>query len=246
MSPDLTTQAVNAALSSDWPQAIKINRDILKDHQEDVEALNRLARAYKESGDYKQALKIYRKVLSLDRYNPIAQKNLSLLEKLPKSYKKKILNNSITINSCHCQPHMFLEEPGKTKIVNLVNLAPASNLLPLSCGDQVNLLIKRRAVIATNDGTYLGAIPDDMSIKLIKRITVGNRYEAFIKTVDHNSLAIFIREIYRASRYKNQPTFPGAGGEFYSDNKGDGYSGDEDNLSEDGQDQVSDDDSQLV
>lgn len=211
MSSDLTTQAVNAALTNNWQEAIKTNLAILTENPKDVEALNRLARAYKEAGEIRLAQKTYRKVLKIDRFNPIAAKNLKLLESFPKRSKTPPSN----LNSC--QPQMFLEEPGKTKVVNLVNLAPTSTLLPLSSGNQTNLLIKRRAVTVVDaKGTYLGALPDDLSAKLIKFIKGGNRYEVFVKTVSKNSLSVFIREVYRAPRFKNQPTFPGAGGEYYT------------------------------
>lgn len=205
MSSDLTTQAINAALTNNWQEAIKVNSEILKDDPKDVEALNRLARAYKEAGELRQARQTYRKVLTIDRFNPIAAKNLKLLETLPKSFKKQVPNSS-------CQPQMFLEEPGKTKVVNLVNLAPTSVLLPLSSGTQINLFVKRRGVIAVDsNGVYLGALPDDLSARLIKRILGGNRYETFVKTVGKNNLSVFVREVYRAPRFKNQPTFPGGG-----------------------------------
>ncbi|MBI4999506.1 tetratricopeptide repeat protein [Candidatus Gottesmanbacteria bacterium] len=212
MSPDdLASLAIDAALTNNWQEAIKTNLAILAGNPTDVEALNRLARAHKEAGELQQARQTYRKVLKLDRFNPIAQKNLKLLEALPKSFKKRDSN----FNSC--QPQIFLEEPGKTKVVNLVNLAPASALLPLSAGAQTNLLIKRRAVtVVDTNGVYLGALPDDLSAKLIKFIKGGNRYEVFIKTVGKNSLSVFIKEIYRTPRFKNQPTFPGAGGEYYT------------------------------
>lgn len=216
MSSDLTSQAVSAALNNNWHEAIKLNLTLLKEDPKNVEALNRLARAYKEAGNLQLALKTYRKVLTFDRFNPIAQKNLKLLESLPRSFKKQ--ENSFHSN--HCSLQMFLEEPGKTKVVNLVNLAPTSILLHLCCGNQTNLLIRRHSVAVTDgNGAYLGALPDDLSTKLIKRISAGNRYETFIKTVSKNCLAVFVREIYRSAKFKNQPTFPGAGGENYSPGK---------------------------
>ena len=222
MSSDLTSQAVKAALNNNWTEAVKVNSTILEENPQCVEALNRLARAQKELGNLPLALKTYRKVLSCDRFNIIAQKNLKLLEALPKCAKKK------SSNSNHCSPQMFLEEPGKTKIVSLVNLAPASILLPLCCGDKVNLLIKRRTVIAVDENeNYLGALPDDLSIKLIKRITGGNRYDSYIKTVGKNCLSIFIKELFRANRFKNQPTFPSGNSEFYGFSKSDSSSEDE-------------------
>lgn len=209
MSSDLATQAVNFALTNNWQEAIKTNLLILKENPKDVEALNRLAHAYKETSQVKLSQKTYRKVLQFDHFNPIAQKNLKLLENSPKYTKKQGQN----ANSSSCPPETFLEEPGKTKIVNLVNPASASVLLTISCGNQVNFLVKRRTVVVTDlNGTYLGALPDDLSAKLIRAIKAGNRYEVFIKTVTKNSLSVFTRELFRCPRLKNQPTFPIAGG----------------------------------
>ncbi len=224
MSPDLTTQAVSAALNNNWQEAIKLNLSILKENPDNVEALNRLARAYKENGEIKLALKNYRKVLVLDRFNPIAQKNLKLLESSPRIPKRSPEGNGQN----HCQPQMFLEEPGKTKVVSLVNLAPSSVLLPLCSGDQTSLAIKRRTVIvADGSGAYLGALPDDLSTKLIRRILGGNRYEVYVKTVSKNCLSVLIKEVFRAPRFKNQPTFPclGSDGSFFG--KGDAFSDEE-------------------
>lgn len=207
----LTNQAINAALNNNWQEAIRINLKILTENPKDVEALNRLGRTYKETGKVELAQKTYRKVLKIDRFNPIAIKNLKLLETFPKSFKKTPSSNN---DSYH--PQIFLEEPGKTKVVNLINLAPASTLLTLSCGDQANLLIKRRAItVIDSNRIYLGALPDDISAKLINLIKGGNRYEAFIKTVAKKSLSVFIREVYRAPRFKNQPTFPVTSGKSH-------------------------------
>lgn len=215
MTLDLPTRAVRAALNNEWPEAIRLNLTLLKEDSQNIEALNRLARAYKESGNFKLAQENYKKVIRLDHFNTIASKNLNLLESLPKNFKSP-KHNDQKLPGNHCQPQTFLEEPGKTKVINLVNLAPNSVLFEICCGDKINLLVKRRAVVAHDtNGTYLGALPDDLSLKLIKRLYAGNRYESFIKTVGKNSLSVFIREIFRSPRFKNQPTFPGACGEYY-------------------------------
>lgn len=202
---DLLAQALNAAKSSLWQEAARLNLEILKEEKEDTEALNRLAHAYKELGQIKESLAAYRKVLKLDRFNPIASKNLKFLEALPKNLKKTGSNNNVPKNLSET----FLEEPGKTKIVNLINLAPLSILMGLSCGSPVNLAIKRHTVNAVDQtGSYLGALPDDLSAKLMRLIDGGNRYEAFVKTVAKKALTIFVRELSRANRFKNQPSFP--------------------------------------
>ncbi len=202
MPADLISQAISAALKSSWLEAITANNQLLEENPLDIEALNRLAHAYKQAGEIKKAQTAYRKVLKLDRFNPIATKNLWLLERLPKNLK----------NFSDCPGNFaqkFLEEPGKTKVVNLINLAPLRTILSLSYGSPVNLFIKRRTVtVVSLTGTYLGALPDDLSTKLIRLLKGGNRYEAFVKSVGKNSLTVFLRELFRSSRFKTSPTFP--------------------------------------
>lgn len=205
---DLIAQALTAANSSLWTEAVKLNLEILKSEKDDTEALNRLAHAYKELGQIKESQTAYRKVLKLDRFNPIASKNLKFLEALPKNLKKTGLNNNVPKNLSET----FLEEPGKTKIVNLINLAPLSTLMGLSCASRVSLVVKRHTVTAVDQtGSYLGALPDDLSAKLMRLLTGGNHYEAFIKTVAQKAITIFIRELSRSGRFKDQPTFPVTG-----------------------------------
>lgn len=202
---DLTTRALSAAASGLWLEAIDLNLAIiLKENRDDVEALNRLAHAYKELGQIKNSQTAYRKVLKLDRFNQIASKNLKFLKALPKNFKKTSpLVNAENMNET------FLEEPGKTKIISLINLAPLSVLMGLSCGSRANLVIKRRTVTVLNHhNLYLGALPDDLSAKLMRLINGGNRYEVFVKTVARKNLTVFIRELFRSSRFKSQPTFP--------------------------------------
>lgn len=203
MIVDLTSKAISAALNSSWQDAILANSELLKENPLDVEALNRLAHAYKQAGEIKKAQTTYRKVLKVDRFNPIATKNLWLLERLPKNLKNLNCNGGGTFSQ------MFLEEPGKTKVVALINLAPLRTILSLSYGNKVNLFIKRHTtIVCAPDGTYLGALPDDLSTKLMRLLRGGNRYEAFVKSVGKNCLSIFIRELFRSSRFKTSPTFP--------------------------------------
>ena len=103
---------------------------------------------------------------------------------------------------------VFLYEPGKTKIVNLLNLAPPQVLSSINCGDQVLINPKNHAItVSTNDGTYIGAFPDDLAHRLISLILGGNRYEAFAKSVTTKILSILIRETYRSEKFTNQPSF---------------------------------------
>ncbi|MFH2019359.1 MAG: tetratricopeptide repeat protein, partial [bacterium] len=73
---NLHTQAISSSLNSDWEIAIELNSLILKDEPNNIAALNRLARAYTELNQKESAKTVYNKVLTLDKYNQIALKNL--------------------------------------------------------------------------------------------------------------------------------------------------------------------------
>src|SRR3989344_1273689 len=132
--------AIEAASTANWTGAVKINQKILKVAQDDIEALNRLAHAYTCLGKRESAQKIYKKVLEIDHYNIIANKNLEKLAKL----NGQTNDNGQSKNSDLAS--IFLFEPGKTKMINLLNLAPPSTLATLNCGDQVILNLKRHSV----------------------------------------------------------------------------------------------------
>ncbi len=202
----LVQYAITAALSADWGEATKINRKILKVEKDDIEALNRLAKAHIALGNHQKAQKIYKQVLTIDPYNLIARKNS---EKIGKSDGKNHHNGShngqapaINLSA------IFLFEPGKTKIVNLLNLAPPAILCTLNCADKVTINPKKHAVsIASLEDVYLGALPDDLAHRLISFIAGGNQYEAYVKCVTTKILTIFIREVYRSEKFFNQPSF---------------------------------------
>jgi len=197
----LPDQAVAAALAQNWKEAIRINLAIVKESKTDIEALCRLGYAYLKSGHIKEAKKTYEKVLALDQYNQIAEKNLRKLDTL----KKKNLE---TDGAAAISPMMFLEEPGITKVVECIHVAPPQTLSTLSPGQDVNLKAKNHCVeIRTGQNTYLGALPDDISFRLIKLLTAGNTYRAIVKSVEKNALKVLIREMARGKRFANQPTF---------------------------------------
>lgn len=197
---DAANAAIDAALKNDWDRAIELNSVIIKDAPNDLEALNRLAQAYLQIGKIENAKNTYRQVIKADPYNLIAKKNLKRIsDGFTPSLKSPVGTNSVAI---------FLEEPGKTKTVNLINCAPAQTLTKFSHCDLVNLVVKKHSVVAQKDGIYLGALPDDLAFRIIRLINLGNRYQAFVKSVDGNNIQIFLQELKRAKRLGNQASFP--------------------------------------
>jgi len=200
---DINLQAINAALLCNWKDAESLNLQILKSHPKNTDALNRLAYALYQQGKLEDSKKTYKKVLKIDKYNQIAAKNLqkvSLLKKLP---IKKDAHLSPRIH-----PSLFLEEPGKTKTASLINTAPFSLLSTLAIGEEVFFFPKRFSIeVRDGEKRYIGALPDDLSFRLLRLLKEGNTYRIMIKSIGMNALAVFIREIERNGKFKNQPSF---------------------------------------
>lgn len=193
--------AIAAALAQDWKEAIRINLAILKSDKSDLEALCRLAFAYLKTGQLLTAKRTYQKVLDLDKYNQIASKNLKKMTSLK---KKDLANEAATYMS----PMIFLEEPGKTKIVECVHVAPSHVLSTLSAGQEVFLKPKPHAIeVRTSSNTYIAALPDDMSFKLNKMMAAGNTYQTIVKGVEKKSVKVMLRELTRGKKFAKQPSF---------------------------------------
>lgn len=218
-SPESLAQtAITAALTSNWQQAAKINEKILRLDKNNVEALNRLARAHGCLGQVQKAQNLYKKVLAVDPYNIIALKNLEKLSKSVMLGHIKPSGGTLTNGEVQTDSNgqgtiinlsqVFLDEPGKTKLVSLLNLAPPSILASLNCGDKLVINAKNHSIsVSSPNGTYLGAFPDDLAHRLIAFISGGNQYEAYVKSSSTKNLTIFVRETLRSVKFSNQPSF---------------------------------------
>lgn len=199
--PATAEEAIAAALSHNWKEAIRINATLLKDHDADIASLNRLGYAYTQNGQGKLAKTTFQKVLKLDPYNQIALKHTKNLG----SVKKKTIP---TAPNSRVSPLSFLEEPGVTKIVAAVNLAPAQTISTLTPGMELTIKARNHCVeVRLPPNTYVAALPDDLSFKLLKLIASGNRYQAIIKGVDKKSLILILREVSRGKKFADQPSF---------------------------------------
>lgn len=195
----LKNQAIQTALEGNWQEAIIINKSLVHENPEDIEALNRLALAYTIMGKLREAKSTYQKVLILDPLNPIALRNLKRLKDKGLNLTGGKLNSSIN--------NKFLEEPGKTKVVELVNIAQPKIVEALRTGQSLELSIKRLKIFALEEQQYIGVLPDDIAKRLIKFIKNGCKYEAYVKSANQHKVTIFIKEIKKTSRYKDQPSF---------------------------------------
>lgn len=192
----LKSQAIQTALVGDWETAIGLNQQILQEEPNDIDTLNRLAFALLSQGNPKEAKTLYEKVLLLDMKNPIALRNL---KRLHDNSTKKV---SIPLSN------VFIEEPGKTKVIDLLNVADKKIITTLRSGETLTLRIKRNKIFALDtEQQYIGMLPDDICQRLIKFMNSGNEYEAYVRTVDSNKASIFVRETKRVKRFRDQPSF---------------------------------------
>lgn len=200
---DLASKAIKAALEGKWQEATLLNEEILKYEKDNIEALSRLAKAYLELENNQKAIRLYRQVLKLDRFNPIAKRTLERL----KGISKKIGQNRLV--KSQVKTDFFIEEPSKTKTVTLVRTGDTHILSQLNVADIVIFKPNKHSIsIYDQKNHYLGRLPDDLSSRLIKLISRGNKYTAVVKFVDKKNLQIFIREIKQSKRNANISSFP--------------------------------------
>ena len=188
---DLANKAVKAALAQEWQTAINLNQEILAETPDSIESNNRLARAYQEIGDTKQAQQYYQRVLEIDPYNTIAQKNLAKLES-----GSKAATNTIS-------KELFLEEPGKTRSATIYK-PNTKKLDGLTSGAELNLEVKHDQIaLQTDKGTLVGYIDPELANHLIKLIQLGNTYSAHLMSTSDKP-QVFLRETKQsaaASKY---------------------------------------------
>lgn len=208
-SQTLSNQAIDAAMDCRWDEALKLNKKIIKDDPKNIDALNRQARVYMEMGKLSLAKKSYSEVIKIDPYNPIAVKNLKIIKSFKVKNTAKSEEGLPQLNgTTKLSASLFLQEPGKTKIVNLLNVAEPQKLSKAFCGMTVSMVVKNRKItVVDNDDNYLGVMPDDVNHHLLKLVRGGNKYDLFIKAIKVNGLAVLVKETYRSNRFKNQPSF---------------------------------------
>lgn len=198
----LENQAIDAAIKSDWGQAIDLNSQILEHDKKNVQAILRIAYAYLQTADYENAKKYYHKALRAQPKNSVAHQYLEKIEILEKGSSKPQTQKSFN-------PHLFIESFGKTKTATLANLGQKQVLAQLSIGQQVVLKIKKRRVeIRTNEDEYVGTLADDISKRLILFIKAKSTYTAYIKEVSLTKVYVFIREDKKGRTVSHHISFP--------------------------------------
>jgi tetratricopeptide (TPR) repeat protein len=204
-------KAVALAMQSKWEEAVALNRAIVKDFPEDLEAYNRLGKALSELGRNREAKDAFQRALEISPHNGIAKKNLDRLVRLGDEEAPRP-----SVTTANAAPRVFIEESGKAGMTSLVNLAPPQALLKLAPGHELQLQIESNKLLVNNaSGEYVGRVEPKLSSRLIRLVSGGNKYEAAVTHASEQELAIIIRETYKHPSQANIVSFPSRGGADY-------------------------------
>lgn len=197
-------QAIDLAMKGEWQRATEVNQALLALYPEDVDAKNRLGKAFMELGKYANAREVLAEVVQLAPYNNIAQKNLARLEQMesaPVAGKQA--------RKASGAPRLFIAETGKSATTVLQRPSGAGAPTSVAPGDPVNLAVKNQSISAyINEDEYLGKVEARLASRLVKLINGGNRYEAAVVGVNDWGVSVIIREAYRHPSLHSISSFP--------------------------------------
>ncbi|OGK18107.1 hypothetical protein A3D80_02150 [Candidatus Roizmanbacteria bacterium RIFCSPHIGHO2_02_FULL_40_13b] len=204
----LHEKANDAALVGDFILAIKLNQDIIRETPGDSDAYLRLGFAYLQTGDFISSKQAYRQALKIEPMNQIARNNLDKIKILEKDTDNtSLLASEGPVHSVN--PNLFLNVLGKTKEVTLVNIGQADVLAKLKIGELVEFKIKKRRVeVRDTNNEYIGALPDDISKRLIFFLEADSSFLVYIKAASKNYVDIFIKEEKKGAKVRGFATFP--------------------------------------
>ena len=207
---DLGKRAVALAMHGKWEQAASVNRTIVREFPDDLEAYNRLGKALSELGRNREAKAAFETVLQRSRNNSIAKKNFARLTKLADDASPRVTKRASR------SVHAFIEESGKAGVTTLTKPAPTNVLLELTPGDLVQLSVTGRALTVTDEsGAYIGQVEPRVGSRIARLIKGGNRYEATVTSAGNQRLDIIIREIYKSPSQMGVVSFPLRGSAVY-------------------------------
>jgi hypothetical protein len=191
----LQLQAIQAAKNHDWKKASQFNQELIELKPFDTSALNRLGATYLQLNKTRKAQQTFKQVLEIDKSNRLALKHL-----------QKIKNKQITSLPAFSN-ESFIEEPGKTKSVELYRLVDKNVLKKISIGQECLLQPKNRYISICIGKTYIGSLPEDLSFRLAKLIKSGNKYACRVRSCDGIRCIVHIRETERSTTNRDVASF---------------------------------------
>jgi tetratricopeptide (TPR) repeat protein len=202
-------EAIDLAMQARWQEAVTINKEIVKDYPDDVDAYNRLGRAYMELGKYKLALEAYKSAVKLDPYNAIASRNIRRLNDIKDTGRAEVETEKV-------EPQQFIEEIGKAGVVTLNELAPKEKRARVVAGDRV-VLKANGSMLTVEDsrGEYIGRADLKHAQRLARLMQGGNKYSAMVVKSTAEMMTLMIRETFQHPSQVGKLSFPPKGMEEF-------------------------------
>ena len=198
----LEREAINAAITSNWDKAIQLNEKIISSDKKNVDAYLRLGFAYLQKSQLRKAKIIYSKAQKYQPGNYLISENLEKIKVLESKKISKLPQTDLN-------PDIFVDVPGKTKTVVLVNAGQKAVLAKLSIGQEAYLAPKKRRIeVRSGDKEYIGALPDDISRRLTIFMKAGSLFKAFIKEATLKSTSVFLKEEKKGKKVAKYASFP--------------------------------------
>ena len=202
MKEDKIKTAVLQAMQGKWKDAIKLNQEIISKNPNDVDAYNRLGKAFSEIGEIKKSKNAFGKALELSPQNVIAKKNLARINLMvdTKTKPKNALPSNLIVS---------VEKSTITTTTSLVNIASSETLLTLSGGQKLEIITDKDILKINNDsGQYIGQIEPKIGLRLSKLIKGGNKYDVTVISVTQEEVIALIKEIFKHPSQANIISFP--------------------------------------
>ena len=199
-------RAIALALRNKWAEAAEVNRAILEETSDDVDALNRLAKALLELGEMDEARDSLNRVVDLAPSNIIAQRNF---ERLARTEADKTAQTMPTNPGTTFSLDIFMEEAGKSTTTSLIDTGDPAVFQRLTGGEQVELVRdESRLRVYSRRGDFLGRIAPRLARRLTELMDGGNEYAAAALHFADEEVRVIIREVHQDPSQAERPSFP--------------------------------------
>ena len=200
---ELKSEAVTAALSGNWEEAVDLNYRASEQAPEDVGTYNRLATALIELGRFSEARTAANNAITRDPDNKIARKHVDRLSQLDGPVA------SAPVTSGSRMALRFITDSAKATVTELLNPAPVRILATVSPGQQ--LFPKDNGVrmdLHTRAGERIGSMEVHIAQRLRKLMASGNEYDFSVAKLSEVALAVLISETKCAPGMSAVVSFP--------------------------------------
>ncbi len=208
----MAEQARKLASQGRWLDAVEVNKQLIERSPRDVDALNRLGKAYFELDMFRSAYEVYEKAADADPANIIARRNLERIEPLRDFENESPANPEVLPPDLN---GVFIEEAGKTYVDELIVPASVAELRTISSGSKLEIDIDpedpKRVYLVDFTGIVVGRLEPIIAQRMVQLISTGSTYEVYVTSNAGDSVRVIIREVERSPALGRAVSFPDQG-----------------------------------